>query len=42
MTNTSEVNDMMNIVVPMAGRGSRFANAGFTDPSRSSASAGSR
>lgn len=23
---------MMNIVVPMAGRGSRFANAGFTDP----------
>jgi dTDP-glucose pyrophosphorylase len=23
---------MMNIVIPMAGRGSRFANAGFTDP----------
>ncbi len=23
---------MLNIVIPMAGRGSRFANAGFTDP----------
>ncbi|MFM8551206.1 MAG: sugar phosphate nucleotidyltransferase [Nitrospiraceae bacterium] len=23
---------MMNVVIPMAGRGSRFANAGFTDP----------
>ncbi|MHA6129403.1 glycosyltransferase family 2 protein [Pseudomonas fluorescens group sp. PF-1] len=23
---------MLNIIIPMAGRGSRFANAGFTDP----------
>ena len=23
---------MLNIVVPMAGRGSRFADAGYTDP----------
>lgn len=25
-------NQMLNIVVPMAGRGSRFVNAGYTDP----------
>ena len=23
---------MLNIVIPMAGRGSRFANAGYTQP----------
>ena len=31
MTNTS-LNKPLNIVVPMAGRGSRFAVAGYTDP----------
>ena len=29
---TSETGPMLNIVIPMAGLGSRFANAGYTDP----------